>query len=56
MIEEENIQAAESKIRDTDMADDITILTSENILSQATQAMLAQANGMYGDGLLKLLS
>lgn len=55
-IEEENIQAAESKIRDTDMADELTKLTRENILSQAAQAMLAQANGMYGDGLLKLLS
>ena len=40
----ENLQAAESRIRDTDMAKEMMTLTSKNILSQATQAMLAQAN------------
>lgn len=40
----ENIQASESRIRDTDMAKEMMNLTSKNILSQATQAMLAQAN------------
>lgn len=40
----ENIQASESRIRDTDMAKEMMNLTSKNVLSQATQAMLAQAN------------
>lgn len=40
----ENLQAAESRIRDTDMAKEMMNLTSKNVLSQATQAMLAQAN------------
>lgn len=40
----ENIQAAESRIRDTDMAREVMEMTKNNILSQASQAMLAQAN------------
>ncbi len=40
----ENLQAAESRIRDTDMAKEMMNLTSKNVLAQATQAMLAQAN------------
>lgn len=40
----ENLQAAESRIRDTDMAKEMMNLTAKNVLSQATQAMLAQAN------------
>jgi flagellin len=40
----ENLQSAESRIRDTDMAKEIMTLTAKNVLSQATQAMLAQAN------------
>lgn len=40
----ENLQASESRVRDTDMAKEMMNLTSKNILSQATQAMLAQAN------------
>lgn len=40
----ENIQAAESRIRDTDMADEITAFTKNNILLQASQSMLSQAN------------
>ncbi|MBK8399189.1 MAG: flagellin [Leptospiraceae bacterium] len=40
----ENIQAAESRIRDTDMAEQMTSLTRFQILTQAGTAMLAQAN------------
>jgi flagellin len=40
----ENLQSAESRIRDTDMAKEMMTLTAKNVLSQATQAMLAQAN------------
>ncbi len=40
----ENLQAAESRIRDTDMAKEMMNLTSKNVLAQATQSMLAQAN------------
>ena len=40
----ENLQASESRIRDTDMAKEMMTYTSKNVLSQATQAMLAQAN------------
>jgi flagellin len=40
----ENITAAESRIRDTDMAKEIMNYTKNNILLQASQAMLAQAN------------
>lgn len=40
----ENLQAAESRIRDVDMASEMMNYTKNNILSQAAQAMLAQAN------------
>ena len=40
----ENIQAAESRIRDTDMAETMTSYTRYQILTQAATAMLAQAN------------
>lgn len=40
----ENLQAAESRIRDTDMASEMVQYTKNNILSQAGNAMLAQAN------------
>lgn len=40
----ENLQAAESRIRDTDMAEEMTRFSKENILQQAATAMLAQAN------------
>ncbi|MCP5501789.1 MAG: flagellin [Leptospiraceae bacterium] len=40
----ENIQAAESRIRDTDMAEQMTSLTRFQVLTQAGTAMLAQAN------------
>lgn len=40
----ENISAAESKVRDTDMGKEMVKLSKENILAQATQAMLANTN------------
>jgi flagellin len=40
----ENTQSAESRIRDVDMAKEMAALTKENILAQAAQSMLAQAN------------
>ena len=53
-VMEENIQDAESTIRDTDMADEMTTYTKNNILIQAAQAMLAQAN-QQPQGVLQLL-
>ena len=43
-IQAENVTAAESRIRDTDMAKMMSELTAKNILQQASNAMLAQAN------------
>jgi flagellin len=43
-IASENLQAAESRIRDADMASEMVNYTKEQILSQAGNAMLAQAN------------
>ena len=40
----ENLQASESRIRDTDMAKEMMNYTKSNILTQAAQSMLAQAN------------
>ena len=40
----ENLQAAESRIRDVDMAKEMMNLTRLNVLQQASQSMLAQAN------------
>ncbi|WP_047374431.1 flagellin [Exiguobacterium sp. ZOR0005] len=40
----ENLQAAESRIRDVDMAKEMMNFTKNNILNQAAQAMLSQAN------------
>ncbi|WXR62341.1 flagellin [Peptostreptococcaceae bacterium AGR-M142] len=40
----ENLQSAESRIRDVDMAKEMMKMTKLNILSQASQSMLAQAN------------
>ena len=40
----ENLQAAESRIRDVDMASEMTVYTKNNVLVQAATAMLAQAN------------
>ncbi len=50
----ENTQAAESRIRDTDMAEEMVEYSKNNILSQAGQAMLAQAN-QANQGVLSLL-
>lgn len=50
----ENITAAESRIRDTDMAEEMMAYTKNNILVQAAQAMLAQAN-QVPQGVLQLL-
>jgi flagellin len=40
----ENLQSAESQIRDTDMASEMTNFTKNNILMQAAQSMISQAN------------
>ncbi|WP_159885438.1 flagellin N-terminal helical domain-containing protein [Paenibacillus puerhi] len=50
----ENLTAAESRIRDVDMAKEMMDFTKNNILSQAAQAMLAQAN-QQPQGVLQLL-
>lgn len=50
----ENIQASESRIRDVDMAKEMMEFTKNNILQQASQAMLAQAN-QAPQGVLQLL-
>jgi len=50
----ENLTAAESRIRDVDMAKEMMEFTKMNILSQAAQAMLAQANQLP-QGVLQLL-
>lgn len=50
----ENLQAAESRIRDVDMAKEMVSLSKNNILQQAAQAMLAQAN-QAPQGILGLL-
>ena len=42
----ENLSAAESRIRDVDIAEEMTNFTKNNILSQAATAMLAQANSL----------
>jgi len=50
----ENTQAAESQIRDTDMAKEMVRYSNNNILAQAGQSMLAQAN-QTNQGVLSLL-
>ncbi|SES80999.1 flagellin [Anaerobranca gottschalkii] len=50
----ENLQAAESRIRDVDMAQEMMEFTKQNILQQAATAMLAQAN-MAPQSVLQLL-
>lgn len=50
----ENLQAAEARIRDLDMAEEIMSFTKNNILQQAATAMLAQAN-MAPQSVLQLL-
>lgn len=50
----ENLQAAESRVRDVDMAKEMLNFSKANILSQASQAMLAQAK-QAPQGVLQLL-
>ena len=50
----ENTTAAESRIRDTDMASEAVLNTNTKILAQAGQAMMAQAN-QSKNGVLSLL-
>ena len=50
----ENLQSAESRIRDIDMADEMTRFSKESILQQAATSMLAQAN-QSNQGVLSLL-
>ena len=50
----ENTQSAESRIRDTDMAEEMVTYSKNNILAQAGQSMLAQAN-QSTQGVLSLL-
>ncbi len=50
----ENTQSAESRIRDTDMASEMVTYSKNNILAQAGQSMLAQAN-QSTEGVLSLL-
>jgi len=49
-----NVRAAESTIRDVDMAEEMATFTKNNILTQAAQAMLSQAN-QGSQGVLQLL-
>jgi len=53
-VSEENLQAAESRIRDTDMASEMVKLNKDKIISQSGTAMLAQAN-TTPQGVLQLL-
>ena len=53
-VMQENIQDAESTIRDTDVAEEMMSYTKNNILIQSAQAMLAQAN-QVPQGVLQLL-
>lgn len=50
----ENLATAESRIRDTDMAKEMMNFTKQNILIQAAQSMLSQAN-QQPQGILQLL-
>ena len=50
----ENVTASESRIRDTDMSEEMVKYSNENIIAQAGQAMLAQAN-QANQGVLSLL-
>ena len=53
-VTKENLIASESRIRDTDMAKEMMQYTKSNILNQASQSMLAQAN-TSAQGILQLL-
>jgi len=49
-----NVRAAESTIRDADMAEEMATFTRNSILKQAAESMLAQAN-QSSQGVLSLL-
>lgn len=53
-VSHENLQDAESRIRDTDMAKEMANYTKENVLLQSGMSMLAQAN-QFPEGILQLL-
>jgi flagellin len=53
-VAKENISASESAIRDTDMASEMVSFTKSQILMQASQAMLTQAN-QAPQGILSML-
>ena len=53
-ISDENLSSANSRIRDTDIAEETSELTKQNILMQAGIAVLGQAN-QTGQSALKLL-
>lgn len=53
-VTSENTHSAESRLRDLDMAREVMLCQKDNILSQAAQAMLAQAN-QHPQTVLKLL-
>jgi flagellin len=53
-VSRENLQAAESRIRDTDMAKEMSEMTKDQVMRQAGTAMLAQAN-QKSQGVLQLL-
>lgn len=52
--EEENVQSAESRLRDSDMAKEMVDFSKANILRQTAQAMMAQSD-LVSEGVLKLL-
>ncbi|MEB3237690.1 MAG: flagellin [Candidatus Sericytochromatia bacterium] len=53
-VQRENMASSESRIRDLDMAAEVSVMTRNQILSQSSQAMLAQANAVP-QGVLQLL-
>jgi len=55
MITDENYSAANSRIRDTDMAEEVSEMTKQNILMQAGVSVLSQANNISSHA-LKLLN
>jgi flagellin len=54
-ITDENLSAANSRVRDTDMAEEVSEMTKQNILMQSGIAVLGQANATNQHA-LKLLS
>ena len=54
-ISVENLQAAESQIRDADIAEEVALLTRNQIMVQASTAMVGQAN-LIPQSILQLLA